>query len=133
MLASWYLAGVRRRFLKWLVVWPLILLVGGQWALLQSVAWTTMLVRFSQAMSLAQAAEFTFDGQHLCALCKAVKAGQNAERKESRFKPPEPLLLGLCPEPPLLPPPPLAKADFSARFTSASFTAQPPHPPPRGV
>ena len=65
----------------------LILSLGLHWAVLQSVAWTTMLVERTQTASLAQAVRTTFDGQHTCKLCNAVAAGQHAEKKsESSLK-----------------------------------------------
>ena len=106
---SWYHADVRRCLLKRFVVWPLIVVLGGQWAGMRGLAWATMLARFSQTMPLAQAAQYTFDGNHPCPLCTAAAAGQQAERKKGKLKS-EPLLLGLSPEPPLLPPPPPAGA-----------------------
>jgi hypothetical protein len=40
---------------------------------LQLVAWAGMLVRYSQDRSLGEAAEMTFDGDHPCPLCCAIK------------------------------------------------------------
>lgn len=116
-----------------MVVLLLIVSVGGHWAFLQSVAWATMLARFSQSMSLTQAAEYTFDGQHPCALCCAVKEGQKSERRESRVKPPEKPTLALRPEPVVLPAPPSAAPGFTVPFPLVSFLAEPPHPPPRAA
>jgi len=116
-----------------MVVLLLIVSVGGHWAMLQSVAWVTMLARFSQSMSLAQAAEYTLDGKHPCALCQAVKQGQETERKESKLKPPEKLTLGLSPLPPALPAPPAAEQVFAPGAQLASFLNEPPHPPPRAA
>lgn len=50
--------------------------LGLQWAALQGIAWTGMLIRFSQEISLVEAVGKTFDGEHRCALCKAVEDGQ---------------------------------------------------------
>jgi hypothetical protein len=116
-----------------MVVLLLIVSVGGHWAIVQSVAWVTMFARFSQSMSLAQAAAYTFDGQHPCALCCAVKEGKKAERKESQVKPPEKMTFSLSPEPPFLPAPPPASAFFAAGFALRSFLDEPPHPPPRAA
>ena len=62
----------------------LALAVGGHWVLLQSVAWVRMTVRFSQAASLEEALKMTFDGEHPCALCKAVKQGKQSEQEPQR-------------------------------------------------
>ncbi|HWL50902.1 MAG TPA: hypothetical protein VNQ90_00600 [Chthoniobacteraceae bacterium] len=45
---------------------------GAQWLLLQSVAWTSMLVNFSQQTSLVEAIEKTFDGSSPCSLCDHI-------------------------------------------------------------
>jgi len=110
--SSSILRSVLRRPTQWMVVLLLIVSVGGHWAVLQGVAWATMLTRFSQTMSLAQAAGFTFDGRHPCALCKAVRQGQEAERKEPKLKPLEKLTLYLSPLSPILGAPPPAKHGF---------------------
>lgn len=67
------------RLHKWLVVLALILSIGGHWAFLQSVAWVGMAMSYSKNASLCQALEKTFDGHHLCKLCKIVRAGKKAE------------------------------------------------------
>jgi hypothetical protein len=46
---------------------------GGQWLVLQSVAWSGMLIRYSEDASLAEAVAKTFDGQHPCNLCKGIQ------------------------------------------------------------
>jgi len=70
---------VLNRLQQWVVVLALVLSIGGHWAFLQSVAWVGMAVTYSKDASLSQALEKTFDGHHLCKLCKAVRAGQKAE------------------------------------------------------
>jgi len=54
---------------------------GAQWGLLQSVAWTTMLINNLHTASLKQAVETTFDGNHPCCMCKAIAAAKKAEKK----------------------------------------------------
>jgi hypothetical protein len=51
------------------------------WTLLQTVAWTGMVIRYSQHASLQQAISITFDGEHPCALCKAIQTGRAEEQK----------------------------------------------------
>ena len=59
-------------------------MAGGQWAVLQSVAWARMLAEYSQQSgSVAQGLERTFDGQHPCNLCRAIQTGKSKEHKES--------------------------------------------------
>lgn len=67
------------------VVLALCLSVGLQWVVLQGIAWTGMMIKFSQQDSLAEAVSKTFDGEHPCPLCNAVKkAWMLAIRKITR-------------------------------------------------
>ena len=50
---------------------------GGQWPVLQCVAWANMIREYSEMVPLTQAVEMTFSGQYPCALCKAI-----AEKKQ---------------------------------------------------
>ena len=51
---------------------------GGQWVVLQGIAWANMIREYSEMVPLAKAVEMTFSGQYPCALCKAI-----AEKKQS--------------------------------------------------
>ena len=51
---------------------------GGQWAVLQIVAWTNMIREYSEMVPFTRAVEMTFSGQYPCELCKAI-----AEKKKS--------------------------------------------------
>lgn len=64
------------------VVLALCLSVGLQWVVLQGIAWTGMMIKFSQQDSLAEAVSKTFDGEHPCPLCNAVKKGMDASNQE---------------------------------------------------
>lgn len=55
--------------------------LGFQWTLLQSVAWTVMLLDRSAEMGWVQAMETTFDGHHPCALCKVVRKGRDTQQQ----------------------------------------------------
>ncbi|HEY4416324.1 MAG TPA: hypothetical protein VGO57_11585 [Verrucomicrobiae bacterium] len=66
---------------KLLVIATLVATTGAHWALLQSVAWTTMLADNLRTQSLSLAVAQTFDGDHPCPLCKAIAAGKKSERK----------------------------------------------------
>ena len=57
----------------------LFLVAGGHWAMLQGVAWVTMVHDFSRDASLTQAVEKTFDGKHPCAMCKKIAKAKNSE------------------------------------------------------
>jgi len=54
--------------------------LGLHWAALQAVAWTQMLVEYSQDAALGEAVKKTFDGEHPCNLCLLVKNGQSEEK-----------------------------------------------------
>ncbi|TAK90077.1 MAG: hypothetical protein EPO07_20610 [Verrucomicrobia bacterium] len=64
-----------------LVITALIAAIGGHWAVLQTVAWTTMLADNLRECSLTQAVGKTFDGKHPCVLCKQISAGKKSEKK----------------------------------------------------
>jgi len=50
---------------------------GGQWPLLQCVAWANMVREYSEMVPFSQAVRMTFSGQYPCPLCKAI-----AEKKQ---------------------------------------------------
>ena len=59
----------------------LFLLVGGHWALVQTVAWGTMIMDFSKQGSVSEAVTKTFDGEHPCALCKKISQAKTDQPK----------------------------------------------------
>ena len=75
-----------RRFFQFSVAAALIIAVGGHWAVLQSVAWVSMAVTYSQTDTLDVALKKTFGGQHPCKLCIAVKEGKQEEQKQPVLK-----------------------------------------------
>jgi hypothetical protein len=74
------------RWSKWPVVFALVLVTGGHWALLQSIAWVGMTVNYAKCDSFEVALQKTFDGQHPCRLCKLVKQGKASEQKRDLQK-----------------------------------------------
>ena len=76
-----------RRLQNSFVAVLLIVAVGGHWTFLQGVAWTGMMIRFSQTDTVAEAISKTFDGNHPCGLCKAVSHGKKSEQKNQLVKP----------------------------------------------
>ena len=64
-----------------LLILALIGATGTHWALLQSVAWTTMIADNLRTASFSEAVRRTFDGNHPCHLCEHVAAGRKAEKK----------------------------------------------------
>ena len=71
---------MRTRQIITLVV--LALNLGLHWAALQSVAWVSMIVRYSQTTTFQEALVQTFDGQHPCSLCEFVADGKKAEQEQ---------------------------------------------------
>ena len=113
------------RLLKWLALVTLIFVLGAHWAILQSVAWVTMVAGYSQAEPISEALVKTFDGKHPCPLCKFVAKGKNSERKQETQK----LLTKAAEVTKLEPPPPPLHV---AHPRSADPCSQsPPAPPPR--
>ena len=58
-----------------LVFW----ITGGQWLMLQSVAWVNMIRDFSKTDSLSQSLRKTFDGQHACPLCRFIQGEKSTQ------------------------------------------------------
>ena len=64
-----------------LLVVALLTSCGAHWLVLQSIAWTAMLVENSQRTTLVEAVKRTFDGTHPCGLCKQIAGGKQQEKK----------------------------------------------------
>jgi len=116
---------------KVFVVFALVATISAHWALLQTVAWTTMLADNLQSCSLHTAMAMTFDGQHPCPLCKAIAAAKKSEQKNQvsfekqrlEFPLVEGSLVLIAPSPP---------ERFSRQNLSAKSTfPKPLTPPPR--
>ena len=76
-----------RRLARWMVVVTICLSLGLQWAALQGIAWTGMLISFAKEGSLAEAVVKTFDGEHPCPMCKAVEKGKKQDQNDSLKSP----------------------------------------------
>lgn len=72
------------RFGQVLMLLVLFAASGGHWMALQSVAWTRMLVAYSQDGHLVTAVARTFDGRHPCALCKKIERAKSGEPQPER-------------------------------------------------
>jgi hypothetical protein len=124
---------VSSRLLQWLAVVSLIFVLGGHWAILQSVAWVTMVAGYSQIDPISQALVKTFDGKHPCPLCNCVAKAKKAEQKQETKK----LLSKLdfflaCGSAALVPPTP-EPILFAAPLPAAVRVESPPAPPPRSL
>lgn len=74
----------------------LFLSAGGHIALLQGVAWATMIRDYSCTGSVTAAVEKTFDGKHPCPLCKKIAAQRDHEEKSPAPLKTEKKDRGLC-------------------------------------
>jgi hypothetical protein len=74
-----------------------MLSLGAHWALLQTVAWTGMVVSYSRDGFFAEAVSQTFDGKHPCRLCEVIQQGREEEKEQDqqRVKPVSILVLGI--------------------------------------
>jgi len=105
---------------------------GGEWAVLQCVAWANMIREYSEMVPLPAAVKMTFSGEYPCALCKAIAEKKQADNSK---------MVALAKHEK-----PIASPAFSYRPRAATLTPQffvqrenslqtrsdvPPTPPPR--
>lgn len=117
-----------------LLVTLLTLSVGFHWAFLQSLAWTGMVVRYSQGTSLSEALRKTFDGQHPCSICRLVEEGRSHESQPAVLKVESKIELALAPRIEAFlhrPSDPVLPRSFETCIPA--LRAAPPVPPPRFV
>lgn len=107
---------------KMLLVAMLIVSMGGHLALVQTVAWGTMLMDFSsKEASFSEAVGKTFDGEHPCELCKVVKKSKESEDKKPLLKAEMKMEITL-PAPVKVPFPKSTDAVFLTSSFTADFT-----------
>jgi hypothetical protein len=68
-----------RRLTLLLVLVAFTFSCGGQWYVLQCLAWTNMIREYSQMVPLSQAVEMTFSGQYPCELCKIIAQKEQSQ------------------------------------------------------
>jgi hypothetical protein len=121
------------RLAKMAMIVTLVATTGAHWALLQSVAWTTMLAENLSCGSVSQAVSRTFDGKHPCPLCKAIATGKKSEKKKDSTLQLQKFEFPLANENPAL----VAPSQFEAPPPAIAFPKvhirRPPVPPPRGL
>jgi hypothetical protein len=112
-------------------IFALCCAIGLHWIVLQSLAWTTMIIDYSKRTPLCQAITQTFDGAHPCSLCHVVNAGKNSEKK-SDLQSPRPKIDMICVSPTARLIRPFIPFNYSERdFSSSQIGPSPPVPPPR--
>ena len=117
---------------KFVVVISLMATLGAHWALLQTVAWTTMLADNLRTHSLSESVARVFDGKYPCPICKAIAAGKKSEKKNAFTVQTQKLEFPPAKECPAL----IAPSDFQLflqiNVFAELFTQKPLTPPPRG-
>ncbi len=117
---------------KIFVIFALVTATNAHWAVLQSVAWTTMFADNLRTQSVAEAVTQTFDGQHPCRLCKAIAAGKKSEKKNEFTLQTQKLEYPPTPEHFVLIAPTQFRLLPQGHSFAEVFTQEPPVPPPRG-
>jgi hypothetical protein len=68
-----------RRLTHIIVLAAFVFSCGGQWYVLQCVAWVKMLHDYSRMVPFTEAVGMTFSGQYPCPICKAIAEKKQAE------------------------------------------------------
>ena len=85
-----------RRLTHIIVLAAFVFSCGGQWYVLQCVAWIKMMHDYAQIVPFTEAVGMTFSGQYPCEICKAIAEKKQAEndkicsleKYEKKFFPP---------------------------------------------
>jgi hypothetical protein len=77
-----YLNSKFTHFLRFVLVILICLSLGTHWVVLQGVAWTSMFLNHLNQDSVTAAIEKTFDGEHPCPLCLAIKDVQKDKKED---------------------------------------------------
>ncbi|PWT79907.1 MAG: hypothetical protein C5B58_12640 [Acidobacteria bacterium] len=105
--------------------------IGLHWIVLQSFAWTSMLIDYSKRAPLCQAIVETFDGAHPCSLCHVVATGKASEKKSDIQSPAQKIDI-ICVARVIRLISPLARFQYgSCDFSVSEIEQSPPVPPPR--
>jgi len=119
-------------------VLTLVFSMGLHWTLLQTVAWTGMIVSYSRNAPFAEAVARTFDGKHSCPMCLMIRNGRQQEERQQK----NPSLIKTEKMPDCVLDDRPARIPFAPTETHdavptvprlhADFPEPPPTPPPRG-
>ena len=116
---------------KGLLICLLVCGISGHWAVLQSVAWATMLLENVQNAPVVLALQKTFDGKHPCRICKVVAEGKKSEQRQAAQAPGLKIELICEFESLLMPLAPKSGRAFNAMPALHGRAECPPFPPPR--
>jgi hypothetical protein len=127
------------QWIRFVAVLVLVVSMGLHWALLQTVAWTSMLVSYSRNASFAEAVVKTFDGKHPCPMCLMIRDGRQQEERQQKNVPlikiekmPDFILDDRQTRLPFTPPETRDAVPTVPRL-HLDFIESPPTPPPRKV
>ena len=127
------MAIVLRKASRLIVILALLASIGGHWALLQSLAWTRMIIERTQTESFAAAVQTSLDGEHPCDLCKRITEGKQHEQKPEQSQAKMKVDL-LCELRIIAIAPPSVTMIFQSGPTDGTSRAErPPVPPPRAA
>ena len=121
------------RLAKILIVLSLASWIGLHWAVLQAVAWTGMMVTYSQDATLAEAVSKTFDGRHPCKLCRQIEHEKQSEKKSDAQAEASKLDFAYTPIAFTFCPPTLFWETGTLTFNGPALSHVPPVPPPRSL
>ena len=74
-----------RRLTLFVVLVAFTISCGGQWYVLQAVAWANMIREYSHQVPLTQAVEMTFSGRYPCAICHALAEKRQSDNSKIGF------------------------------------------------
>ncbi len=119
-----------KRWAKIAVAMLLGVSLGMQWTVLQSLAWTTMLISRAGETSFVEAVRTTFDGQHPCSICRVVQKGKDAEKKQDTGFTLKKIEATLSRETAALVVAKHTVREFAEIRQAADYRREPPNPPP---
>ena len=112
----------------------LLNICGGQWLVLQSVAWTGMLIKYSQQDGLVEAVGETFDGDHPCNICKRIQQEKDVDPEQDvPVEKQWDIKFLTSPRARILYPPTSFDLQLVISQTALTWADPPPIPPPRGT
>lgn len=114
-----------------LLIIAVLTAMGTHWFVLQSVAWTSMLMDNLNSNSVVQAVGRTFDGKHPCRLCNLIGKGKQTEKKSDLRVEWKKFEFSYAPSTFLFSPPSSFCAQVPVQETADLLTHTPPVPPPR--
>lgn len=124
---------VFRRFGHGLLIVALLCATGGHLAMLQSVAWATMLANSARTESLSDAITRTFDGRHPCPICRQIAQSRQSEKKSDVQPESKRLEYSLACAVFVISPPNHFFLTGERLSSTRLLTESPPTPPPREI